>query len=140
MDIVKAHKNEGKAFEAIKIIKQLYQLEKQAREEQLNVDEIKKLRQEKAKPIINHFKNWLDTTQAIVPPQSPLAKAIQYALNQWHGLLIYLDNGELMIDNNHVENAIRPFALGRKTLMTFCQVLYNKKSTHKKFVSIKLKY
>lgn len=102
MDIVKANKNEGKAFEAIKIIKQLYQLEKQAREEQLNVDEIKKLRQEKAKPIIHHFKNWLDTTQAIVPPQSPLAKAIQYALNQWHGLLTYLDNGELMI--GRVEN------------------------------------
>ena len=114
MDIVKANKNEGKAFEAITIIKQLYALEKQAREEQLNVDEIKKLRQEKAKPIINHFKDWLDTTKATVPPQSPLAKAIQYALNQWHGLLTYLENGELMIDNNCVENAIRPFALGRR--------------------------
>jgi len=114
MDIVKINKTEGKAFEAIKIIKQLYAIEKQARESQLAFDGIKSLRQAKAKPIIDEFKNWLEKTLLGVPTQSPLAKAIQYTLNQWSMLLTYVDKGELMIDNNPVENAIRPFALGRK--------------------------
>ncbi len=77
------------------------------------MDEITQLRQEKAKPVIDGFKIWLEKTFLGAPPQSPLAKAIQYAQNQWHTLLTYLDKGELMIDNNAVENAIRPFALGR---------------------------
>ncbi len=114
MDIVKTNKIEGSAFEAVKIIKQLYAIEKKAREKHFSFDRIKVLRQEQAKPIIDDFKNWLEKILLSVPPQSPLAKAIQYALNQWPMLLTYLDNGELMIDNNAVENAIRPFALGRK--------------------------
>lgn len=114
MDIVKTNKTEGKAFEAVKIIKQLYVIEKEAREKQLSFYEIKQLRQEKANPIIEDFKNWLEKTLLGTPPQSPLAKAIKYALNQWSALNTYLNNGELMIDNNLVENAIRPFALGRK--------------------------
>jgi len=114
MDIVKVNKAEGKAWEAVKIIKRLYAIEKEAREKQLTFDKIQALRQEKAKPIINDFKSWFEKTLLGVPPQSPLAKAIQYALNQWPALTSYLDNGELMIDNNAVENAIRPFALGRK--------------------------
>ena len=113
-DIVKISKIEGKAFEAIKIIKQLYAIEKQARENALSFDKIKMLRQEKARPIIDDFKNWLETTLLSVPPQSPLAKAIHYALNQWPALTTYLEKGELMIDNNVIENAIRPFALGRR--------------------------
>ncbi len=114
MDIVKVNKTEGKAWEAIKAIKQLYAIEKEARENQLSSDKIKVLRQEKAKPIIDAFKNWLEKTLLGAPPQSPLAKAIQYTLNQWPALNTYLTNGELMIDNNIIENVIRPFALGRR--------------------------
>jgi transposase len=114
MDIVKTSKTEGKALEAIKIIKQLYAVEKEAREKQLSFDNIKQLRQEKAKPIVEAFNQWLHQALLTVPPQGPAAKAMQYALNQWPALLPYLEKGELMIDNNAVENAIRPFALGRK--------------------------
>lgn len=114
MDIVKVNKTDGKAWEAVKTIKQLYTIEKQAREHQLSFDKIKMLRQEKAKPIIDELKRWLETTLLSAPPQSPLTRAIHYALNQWPSLNTYLDSGELMIDNNAVENAIRPFALGRK--------------------------
>ena len=49
-----------------------------------------------------------------MPPQSALGKAIRYTLGQWPRLLIYLQDGRLNIDNNPVENAIRPFALGRR--------------------------
>ena len=49
-----------------------------------------------------------------VPPQSLLGKAIRYAQSEWPRLIVYLDDGRLNLDNNLVENAIRPFAVGRK--------------------------
>lgn len=53
-------------------------------------------------------------TDSKVPPQSPIGKAIGYALNQWGTLEAYLDDGRLCIDNNHAERAIKPFVMGRK--------------------------
>ena len=56
----------------------------------------------------------LDRTVLAERPQSPAGKACSYALGQWPGLLLYLDHGVIEIDNNSVENAIRPCALGKK--------------------------
>jgi transposase len=63
---------------------------------------------------LDRFKTWLDTHHPQVPPKSLLGKAIQYTLNQWGRLVVYLDAGFLKPDNNIAENAIRPFVLGRK--------------------------
>jgi transposase len=115
MEIVKVTKTQGQAWEAVKRIRQLYAIEREAQEQSWTI--VQQMRQAKAKPLIDDFKQWLEKTLLSTPPQSPLAKAIQYALNQWPLLLTYLDNGELRIDNNAVENAIRPFALGRKNWM-----------------------
>ncbi|MHA2231280.1 MAG: IS66 family transposase, partial [Candidatus Hodarchaeales archaeon] len=72
------------------------------------------LRQEKAKPILDDFKDWLETNQPLTPPKGLLGKAISYTLTNWEKLIIYLEDGRLRPDNNLVENAIRPFVLGRK--------------------------
>ena len=56
----------------------------------------------------------LDGRAVNTPPKSLLGKAIAYARNQWSRLIVYLEDGRLRIDNNLVENAIRPFAVGRK--------------------------
>ncbi len=114
MEIIKISKEKGKAFEAILMIRKLYAIEKEAREKFLDFTERQTLRQERAPPILKEFKEWLDKTILQVPPQSQLSKAIAYALNQWPMLTVYVDYGEIEIDNNLVENAIRPFALGRK--------------------------
>jgi transposase len=114
MDIVKISKAKGKAFEAILMIRKLYVIEKEAKEKYLDFAERQALRQERALPLLTEFKQWLDKTGQHVPPQSQLSKAISYALNQWSMLTVYVDYGEIEIDNNLVENAIRPFALGRK--------------------------
>lgn len=58
--------------------------------------------------------SWMQDTQAKVPSQAALGKAITYLANQWPSLVSYLDDGAYPIDNNTVENAIRPFAAGRK--------------------------
>ena len=104
----------GLADEALDHIGELYRIEKYAREKELAFDQIRDLRQEKAKPILDQFKTWLDTHHSQVPPKSLLGKAIQYALNQWDRLVVYIEAGFLKPDNNVAENAIRPFVLGRK--------------------------
>lgn len=107
----------GIAHEAVEIIKRLYEIEKEAAEKSLNYDEIVILRREKSTPVLEYLKQKLDEWEGMVPQKSLTGKAITYAKNQWQTLLKYLEDGRLKIDNNRVENAIRPVALGRKNWM-----------------------
>ena len=116
-DIIKVSKTQGKAHVAIATIRQLYAIEKEARENALTCEQRQKMRQERAYPILTQFKEWLDSTYRCVPPQSHIGKAIAYTLNQWPLLMTYVDHGEIEIDNNLIENTIRPFALGRRNWM-----------------------
>jgi transposase len=107
-------KRTGSAEEALGYIGKLYAIEKQARENELAPEEIYALRQEKAKPALDEFKDWLDKKSVTTTPKGLLGKAIGYTLNNWKYLVRYLDDGRLRPDNNLVENAIRPFVVGRK--------------------------
>ena len=71
-------------------------------------------RQARARPILEAMKPWLEAKLAAVSGKSKLAEAIRYALSRWAGLTRYLDDGRIEIDNNVVERAMRPIALGRK--------------------------
>uniref|UniRef100_UPI00241D8606 IS66 family transposase n=1 Tax=Ectopseudomonas oleovorans TaxID=301 RepID=UPI00241D8606 len=102
------------ADEALDYIGNLYQIEKEAKRRQLDAVGIYQLRQEKAKPLLDKFKDWLETNRPQTPPKGLLGKAISYTLSNWKKLLIYLEDGRLRPDNNLVENAIRPFVIGRK--------------------------
>ena len=113
-DIVKITKQEGKAHEIIKKIKKLYKIEKYARINKLSPEKRKTLRDKKSKPMLDKIKKWLEKNYVKTAPKSMLGKAMAYTLNNWQSLTKYLDNGILEIDNNLAENAIRPFALGRK--------------------------
>ena len=113
-DIVKITKTPGLAHEAMKRIYKLYQIEKYARSAHLSIEERKELRQKKALPILHGFKTWLDKNTLCAPPESQIGKAMKYTLDNWSKLICYVENGLLEIDNNLIENAIRPFAVGRK--------------------------
>ena len=102
------------ADEALDFIGNLYKIEKQADRRQLDAVRIYQLRQEKAKPLLEKFKAWLEANQPLTPPKGLLGKAISYTLANWEKLIIYLEDGRLRPDNNLVENAIRPFVVGRK--------------------------
>ena len=82
------------------------------------VDEIlqerQQLRQSQAKPIADHLHTWLIQQRQKVPNSSASAKAIDYTLKRWAALTRYLSDGQIPIDNNWIENQIRPIALGRK--------------------------
>ena len=99
---------------ALKYISRLYTVEHEAKDKNLNHEELCHLRQEKSKLILDDFGLWLRETAPKVPPQSSLGKAITYTLNQWQRLIVYIDDGHLRPDNNAAENAIRPFVVGRK--------------------------
>jgi len=112
----KAQQNKGnRVQQGLAFIAALYQLERAIRD--LKPEEKQRRRQADAAITLARFKAWLDKQS--VPPKTLLGKAIGYALAQWPRLTIYLEDGRLNIDNNLVENAIRPFAIGRKAWL-FC--------------------
>jgi len=71
-------------------------------------------RQQLSKPLLKAFKDWLNTNISKVPKDSLTYKAIYFTLNQWDRLTPYCENGKLNISNALAENAIRPFAVGRR--------------------------
>ena len=75
------------------------------------------IRQEESIPILKEIKAWLDSEILIVLPRSAIGKAIAYMYNRWSRLEKYVSDGRLEIDNNLIENAIRPIALGRKNYL-----------------------
>jgi transposase len=111
----------GKAGEALQTIRDLYAIEKKARDMDFPPELIYEERQQKSKPILDKIKLWLEELGPTVPPKSLLGKAVNYTLGQWPRLIKYLDNGILRMDNNLVENDIRPFVVGRKNWLFFDQ-------------------
>lgn len=106
-----------RATQALNIIQKLYSVEREAREASMKPEHRLALRRESAVPLMEELKNWLLANREQVLPKSKIGQAIQYALNRWKYLESYLSNGKLEIDNNLVENAIRPVALGRKNYL-----------------------
>ena len=115
--IVKISKKPGSANKVVKLINKLYKIERDAKAQKLDFVRRRKLRQEKGTSILKELFDLLIALRPKTLPESVLGKAVTYALNQWSYLERYLEHGEVEIDNNWVENQIRPFALGRKNWM-----------------------
>lgn len=98
-------------------IQLLYEIEQRCRDENLTHDRRKTLRQSKSRPVLEQLKIYLDDQSPKQIDGTPIHKAIGYTLNRWAKLTNYIDNGQIEIDNNLVENAIRPLALGRKNYL-----------------------
>ena len=104
----------GLAAEGLALIQRIYRIEKAAREAGLTPEQRKQLRDERAWPVWNGLRRWLDAKRGHAPPQMLIGKAMTYLDNQWPQLVRVLDDGRLEVDNNRCENALRPFVLGRK--------------------------
>lgn len=114
----KAKDNDPKrAGYALKKIQELYDVEREARKEELSFEERKELRQEKSVPILTELEKWMKEQLTQVLPKSAIGEAITYSLKLWKRLARYTEDGRWEIDNNLIENSIRPVALGRKNYM-----------------------
>ena len=105
----------GKADWAVNHIKKLYRIEAEIKDK--STTQKQALRQRHAQPLLQQLKSWLDKSALQVPPKSAIGKAIAYSLRQWPKLIRYIDDGNLSIDNNRAERAIKPFVIGRKNWM-----------------------
>ena len=117
MDVVKAGSGKGKKGHAQKVlddISQLYGIEKSGRKNDFTPEQMVEWRRERSAPILAQLYDYLNTLSEQTPPKGLLGKAVNYALNNWPGLIRYLENGHITPDNNAAENAIRPFVVGRK--------------------------
>jgi transposase len=121
-EIVKVTKNEGLASYAMSVFKALYKIEREAKDAKLNADKRKELRQKKSKPLLEHFKKWLDINYPKTLPKSPVGQAMHYTLKYWTELTRFLEDGRLEIDNNLTEQKIKPFVIARKNFLFSCSV------------------
>ncbi len=101
-----------RADTAIAFFAQLYRIESELKD--ASDKQRRQARHARSWPVLNELKAWLDQTLPVVTPKSKLGEALAYLHNVWPKLIRYTERGDLPIDNNPCENAIRPFVTGRK--------------------------
>ena len=106
-----------RASYALEQIQQLYAIERKAREQSLGTGDLTQYRQQHAMPILENLGKWMKQAYMEVLPKSTIGKALEYSVKRWDELSLYATNGLLNIDNNPVENSIRPVAVGRKNYL-----------------------
>ena len=111
------NKRSDLATEALRQFASLYDIEGVAREKKLDASGRLLLRQQRSKPLAENLRKWLVRQRREVEHGTATAKALDYSINRWAALTRYLDDGDLPIDNNHLENRIRPVAIGRSNWM-----------------------
>ena len=107
---------DGHAKIALDFIRELYRIESALwdRDQPTSPEHRLRIRAERSAPITDRFHRWLTELAPQVVPQSRLGRAVHYTLGQWPKLTVFLKHGEVPLDNNRCENAIRPFVVGRK--------------------------
>ena len=110
----KPKKKVSRAEKIVKLIRQLYKAEKSLRSKGLADTEFVKGRKELVEPVLDELKEMIEDLRLKTPPGGLLGKAVSYALGQWPRLKEYVNYAFATPDNNLVENAIRPFVVGRK--------------------------
>jgi transposase len=106
-----------RAEKALTLIGQLYDVEREARDTQMSYKMTRELRADKSVDTLGELEAWLIQQKPVVLPKSALGIAIRYTLGLWPRLKTYTEDGRLQIDNNLIENSIRPVALGRKNYL-----------------------
>lgn len=109
------NQDKARAEHALEQIQKLYAIERNLKE--ALPEDRKEQRLLQSLPIINELGKWISQQNKMVLPKSPIGKAFMYCINLWDSLQSYLYNGELLIDNNLIENTIRPNAIGRKNYL-----------------------
>lgn len=109
--------DKSRASHVLEQIQKLYVIERKIKERAVNIETINRYRGICARPILNKLHTWMEEEYPKVLPKSAIGKAFVYSLNLWDKLSGYIQDGKYRIDNNLIENSIRPLALGRKNYL-----------------------
>ncbi|WP_435867836.1 IS66 family transposase [Alcaligenes faecalis] len=105
----------GRADQAIDFFARLYRIEREMKE--ASDEQRLQARQERSLPVLAALREWLDAALPVVAPKTKLGEALAYLNKYWSRLVRYTERGDLPVDNNPVENVIRPFVIGRNGWM-----------------------
>ena len=89
----------------------IYEIEREVKE--VSAEQRLAVRQERTRPLLDALHEWMTQQRRKVPDGSATAKALDYSLKRWAALIRFADDGQLPVDNNWIENQIRPIAIGR---------------------------
>lgn len=106
-----------RAEHALRQIQRLYAIERKIKEAELSPQQTKEIRLKEALPVINELGKWMTQQLTYTLPKSQIGTALAYSVSRWDALCAYLYDGNLLIDNNLIENKIRPITLGRKNYL-----------------------
>ena len=113
-DLHVANKSQIAEF-ALEQFTRVYDIEREVKE--LDAEQRQEARQHKAKPVLDALHAWMTLQRQKVPNGSATAKALYYSLRRWDALTRFVDDGQLPVDNDWIENLIRPIALGRNNCL-----------------------
>jgi transposase len=111
--VAEEHKGEIKAKVGLRLINELFRIEREDVSKDANPLDHLKIRQQKSRPIIDELKTWADKTAPTLPPKTLSGSAVRYMLERWEKLILFLDHPMLRLDTNPIEGYIRPFVVGR---------------------------
>lgn len=109
-----ARSGDALAFVPLKILRRLFAVERLSSLHGESAEQRLARRLKDSAPVVEELRRWLDEHRAIIPPKTPLGKAIGYLHRQWERLTLFLTNGDIELTNNRVERELRPLVLGRK--------------------------
>ena len=102
------------ALEFLRKVRRLFAVERLSRIHGDSHEQRLARRQEHSKPIMDDLRVWIDELRKIIPPKTPLGRALNYMHRQWRRLCLFLEDGAIELTNNHVERALRKLVLGKK--------------------------
>jgi hypothetical protein len=102
------------ALEGLRIISRLFAIERASTLKGDNAEQRLSRRQEQSAPVLEALRAWVDEQREVVPPKTPLGRALGYLHRQWHRLILFLDDGHIELTNNRRERELRRLVLGRR--------------------------
>jgi transposase len=105
--------------EILRMYRELFKVDRDAREIGVSGNELKRMREEESRPILDRMKSWLDRNVIVALPKSSFGKAVNYALNNWTELTNFMLDGDLSLDNNLAEQEMKRVAINRKNSLFF---------------------
>lgn len=109
--------DKARASYALEEMEKLYSIERNCKQQELGYSATAAVRRERSIPLLQSLGKWMQEQYLQVTPKSAIGKALAYSIERWDRLSLYTREGKLNIDNNPVENAIRPVAVGRKNYL-----------------------